>query len=675
MFNYKKNRGGFMLRQRIFVSCIALLLVAGCAGQGTKSFEDARSLENVKRYDDALSLYEEAVSKEPTNLDYSTALKSIRTRLARQNLESAKEQINVVPLKYDNLRNAQEFVDKALKVDPENSEVKTTLDSLKGQREAMEKKAEVSYAIAMKALDAKEWLTALGHFREIRSYYPSYLDVSTKISVTENNAISFYLKEADRYKANDNVEALIKNLELGLTIQPENRLIIAALKDEKLRNTATAALNKAEKLAQENRWDLVQLYLKRARALSPTQEENERLNKLYADGGASLMAKAAEYLQKKVLYSAYINCMAAFNFEPASFKTPEADELRNKLIAEMTAKADELEGVGFIGLALYWSECAFQVSGTQKDLYQKIQGLKDKIKQRVIKKIAIMDFNPPTSNPDAGRLVTDSLLSYMTRNTSGDVKILARDILGALIKEIEFGQAGLYDIESAKKSGKLKGTDIFIFGSLLQYNVELSKEEGQKLVVAKIGVERDPNPHYTAWANEHTKPSDEERRNAPPPFIERDKTETIRYKVGTHRKTANITISFRVVDVESGEVVITKTLKSRKEATGNYSEGVEIAGIPYQKMDLASDTDLLEKAVDEAIADLGHQVLSRFQNLQEKYLNDAEMLKKRGETEPVAEKYIDAIVAEEVKNIKSPVTEKARIELDRLLKQAEGFPI
>jgi hypothetical protein len=115
-------------------------------------------------------------------------------------------------------------------------------------------------------------------------------------------------------------------------------------------------------------------------------------------------------------------------------------------------------------------------------------------------------------------------------------------------------------------------------------------------------------------------------------------------------------------------------LKSKKESVANYSEGLDLAGIPSQKMDMASDTDLLEKAVDEAIADLGHQVLSRFQNLQEKYLNDAEILKKRGDIEPVAEKYMDAVMAEEVKNIKSPVTEKARRELDRLLKQVESYP-
>ncbi len=657
---------------RILVcACISMFLFAGCATPGKDSFGTARELEKQQRYEDALSVYEEAVAMEPGNAEYRAALNSIRSLLASQILENAKKQINITPLKYDNLSNGQGFVDKALKIDPANIEAQKMADSLKNMMETMVKKAESSYSAGMKALDAKDWLMALDRFREIRVYYPGYLDISFKISSTENSAIAFYVKEAERQRADGDIEALIKTLNIVLAIQPANQQIAAALKDAKANNTAAAALDEADKYAATNRWDTVTRHIKRARALNPTKEENERINKTYAEVGAKMIAKVAEDIERGAFYSAYTNALVAFEFNPNLAKEAVFDELRVK----MTTKIDELEEAGFIGLALYWSECTLKVSGPNKDINQKIQSLKDRMRQRVTKKIAIMDFNTPANNPDAGRLVTDSLLSYMTRNTSSDVKILARDILGALIKEIEFGQAGLYDIESAKKSGKLKGTDIFIFGSLLQYNVELNKEEGQKMVVAKVGVERDPNPHYTAWAAANPRPSEEDRRFAPPPFNERDKTETIRYKVGSHRKTASVTISFRVVDVESGEVVITKTLKSKKEATGNYSEGVESAGIPYQKLELPSDTELLEKAVDEAIADLGHQVLSRFQNLQEKYLNDAEKLKKRGETEPVAEKYMDAIVTEEIKNIKSPVTDNARRELDLLLKQAEKYPM
>lgn len=664
-----------MLRRDLLGVGMAMFLVAGCVSAGRDSFDIARQLEQQKRLEDALPMYEEAFSKDTANPEYRSALAGIRSRLAQQILSNAREQLAVTPLKYDNLRNAQGYLDKALKVDPENVEARSLADTLKGQMDVMVKRAETSYSAAMKALEAKNWLEALEKLKEIRLYYPGYLDLAIKIATTENGAISFFLKEADKYKASDDVDALVRSLESALAVQPGNQQIASALKDVKAKNTAAVNIEKAERFAGENKWDRVRLYLKRAQGLNPGAGEKERINKLYTDGGVKLMQIAAADLDKKAIYSAYIDSMIAFDFNPAAFKGSGADALRSRLVGQLTAKADELDGAGYIGLALYWTECAYKVSGSQKELYQKIQGLKDKVRQRVIKKIAIMDFNPPTNNPDAARLVTDSLLSYMTRNASGDVKILARDVLGALIKEIEMGQAGLYDIESAKKSGKLKGTDVFIFGSLLQYAVEKNVEEGQKMVIAKVGIDREPNPQYNNWMIANPRPSDEDRRNAPPAFIEKDKTETIRYKVATHRKTANVTISFRVVDVESGEVVITKTLKSKKEATGTYSEGVDIAGIPYQKLNLPQDTDLLEKAVDEAISDLGHQVLSRFQNLQETYLNTAEVLKKKGEIEPVAEKYMDAVVTEEVKNIKSPVTENARQGLDLLLKQVENYPI
>jgi tetratricopeptide (TPR) repeat protein len=664
-----------MFRFDLLCFAIIMLLAAGCSSAGKDSFELGKQLEQQKRFEDALPMYEDAIAKDTSNSEYKAALASVRSRLARQNTDNAREQLAITPLKYDNLRSAQVMLEKALKVDPQNSEARNLSASLKGQMDQLVKKAEASYSSAMKALETKNWLDALEKFREIRSYYPGYLDLSIKIATTESGAISFFLKEADKHKTSDDMAALVTNLESALAIQPGNMQLAAALKDAKSKNSVAGNIEKAERFAAENKWDRVRLYLKRAQALRPAAADNDRIKKLYADGGAKLMEIATANLDKKSLYSAYLDTMIAYDFNPAVFKSPGADELRSRLIAEITAKVEELEAAGHIGLALYWVECAYKVAGSQKELFQKMQGLKDKMRQRVVKKIAIMDFNPPANNPDAARLVTDSLLSYMTRNASGDVKILARDVLGALIKEIEMGQAGLYDIETAKKSGKLKGTDVFIFGSLLQYAVEKNVEEGQKMVIAKVGVDREPNPHYSAWMQSNPRPSEEDRRGAPPPFIEKDKTETIRYKVATHNKTANVTISFRVIDVESGEVVITKTLKSRKEATGTYSEGVDIAGIPHQKLNLPQDADLLEKAVEEAISDLGHQVLSRFQNLQETYLNTAEVLKKKGEIEPVVEKYMDAVVTEEVKNIKSQITEKARREIDLLLKQAENYPI
>lgn len=325
-----------------------------------------------------------------------------------------------------------------------------------------------------------------------------------------------------------------------------------------------------------------------------------------------------------------------------------------------------------LGNAMYWQELALKLGGTERAAAQRLQMLKDRLRQRVVKKIAVMDFSPPTNSTDAGKLVTDSLLSYMTKNASSDVKILARDVLGAIIKEIEFGQAGLYDIESAKKTGKLKGTDIFIFGSVLQYNVEKSAEESSKMVNVSVAKKKVSNPAYQSWLQRNPSPSERELAMAPAQLIDEDIRETVRYKVGTHKKTANVALSFRVIDVESGEVVITKTIKSRKEAQDNFSEGVEFANIAFDPLQLPPDAEILEKAVEEGIAELGHLVLSRFQNLQSAYLNAAELLGKKGQPESAVERYVDAMISEEVKNVSSQVTEQARREIDRQLQLAEG---
>jgi len=305
-----------------------------------------------------------------------------------------------------------------------------------------------------------------------------------------------------------------------------------------------------------------------------------------------------------------------------------------------------------------------------QDVFFKVQTTRDKIRQRVIRKIAIMDFTPPTGSPDAGKIITDSLLAYITTHASSDVKILARDVLGAILKEIELGQAGLYDIESAKKAGRLQGTDVFIFGSVLNYNVDKSVSEGYKTVNVVIGKKSTPNPAYQMWLfSQKGGPSAEEQRNAPPATIDEDIRETFKYKVGTERKRSTVGVSFRVIDLEQGEVVITKTIKKSQEIKDDFSEGVESANIKYKALDMMSDSELLEKVTQEVVAELSHEVLSRFQNLQTQYFNLGETYKKKREYERAIEKYSDAVHLEDMKNISSPLSDSAKKEIEQLLRQ------
>jgi hypothetical protein len=77
----------------------------------------------------------------------------------------------------------------------------------------------------------------------------------------------------------------------------------------------------------------------------------------------------------------------------------------------------------------------------------------------------------------------------------------------------------------------------------------------------------------------------------------------------------------------------------------------------------------LEKVTQDVVAELSLEVVSRFQNLQMQYFNNADGLKKRKEYEKAIEKYIDAVHLEELKNISSPLSEKSRVEIDEVLKR------
>jgi hypothetical protein len=146
--------------------------------------------------------------------------------------------------------------------------------------------------------------------------------------------------------------------------------------------------------------------------------------------------------EKRRLYPAYV----AVTMLQDAKNDPQVRVLTDQLLSLMYAQAEAYEASGQIGNAFTWYDRVSRIDSEYKEVFAKNQNLRDRLRERVVKKIAVMDFTSPSSNAEAGRIVTDSLLSFLTTNATSDVKILARDVMGAILKEIEMGQAGLYDI-------------------------------------------------------------------------------------------------------------------------------------------------------------------------------------------------------------------------------------
>lgn len=651
-----------------FLLILSIILIYGCVSPGKESFDTAQGLIKANRFEEAISMLDDAVTKEPDNQEYKAELKRLKNTVAKSYIDNAKALAEKKPVTIDNLNRAFTEAEKATKLDPDNDSYQRMLQSIKSGIDVLTKRADELYTSASKLISTNEWAQAVKKLREVGEFYPNYLDLPIKLAKAERDGINYYLEMAQQAEKVEDFGVALKMLEQAREIKPDSSDIMTRLKNAQDKHKPTYYISRAEDYAKQGDWDSVIAFIKKAAVLGPRSDALNKIKKLQQDAAINFISKAKDDLLRKKLNSAYLNIQNAHDLIPNPSKDKDIGEMTLILVENVTPKLDSYEQNGLLGNAYIWYDRLFKLT-KRRDFLNKKNALEDKIRQRIVKKIAVKDFDPPTNNKDAGRLITDNLLTYLTKNSTSDVKILARDVLGDILKEIELGQAGLADLESAKKAGKLKGTDIFILGNVLQFNIEKNKEEGQRTINAVVGKKRLPNEEFKIWRQAHPYPTPEMLKDAPPQYIEEDETRLVSYKVATHRHTATITVSYRIIDVEEGEVKITDTLKETETVEGRYQEGVEFANIPYIPLQMPSDSELFERVINKAVAKLGQAVLGRFQNMQIVYSEQAKKLLASNENEYAIEKFIDAIHVEKLKKISTPITKESWEGIYRALRE------
>ena len=118
--------------KRILMVLGVVVLLTGCNNPGKDSFELGRQLERQGRVDEAITLYEDAITKEQDNQEYRATLALARSGSAARFVEQGRKRLQGAEVTYEQLRTAQLDVDKALKADPNNSEAKALADGLNG---------------------------------------------------------------------------------------------------------------------------------------------------------------------------------------------------------------------------------------------------------------------------------------------------------------------------------------------------------------------------------------------------------------------------------------------------------------------------------------------------------------------------------------------------------------
>ncbi len=105
--------------------------------------------------------------------------------------------------------------------------------------------------------------------------------------------------------------------------------------------------------------------------------------------------------------------------------------------------------------------------------------------------VGVIGFENKTGNPeydDLARNITGTLINEL-QNT-GHFRVIERERMKAILKELKFGLGGFVDKEKTKEIGKMLGVDALVMGNLSSVKYSRNKQtllivwtEGQKVVV------------------------------------------------------------------------------------------------------------------------------------------------------------------------------------------------
>jgi len=157
------------------------------------------------------------------------------------------------------------------------------------------------------------------------------------------------------------------------------------------------------------------------------------------------------------------------------------------------------------------------------------------------------------------------------------------------------------------------------------------------------------------------------RGKAPPLMIVEPIHQLFSYKVASHKKVAFVNFSYKIIDARTGEIIKTDTVKKKKEVRDDYSEGLDLANVAFDPIDLPTDIELLEGVSAKIADELVTLALAPLQDNPQKHYQEGILEEKRRNFEEGVESCTDAIFLEKIRNHVTKITTKATECIDRII--------
>jgi len=645
------------------VSVLVLIFLSGCAV--SENYKTGQELSKVNRWDDAIGYFEKALNEKPDNQEYKDALAKAKQEAAKGHYEKAKAMFaKALDRNIPALEQIAKESSRAYNLDPQNKEIKDFHENLKEKINSLNKTVKSLYSQAESDMHTEDWMAALGKLRQVNAIFPNYEDTGGKLS----KIVKELYQQGIQLSKQEDWKMAAQAFKTAMDINPGYDDIEKLYQAAKSKDNADYFLAEADKAEKAQNWEKSVFMYEKAVEYQPKNAGLlKKLNTMKAKIGQIYFSEAGKLIDQGNLYAAFKKMEIVKSYIPSLQRDSAYKDLLDKFCGKLMERAEKYYEKEMWGNAFVWLQKVEVLNPNYPDLFQKMLETKDNINKRIKKSIAVFDFGSPSSNKDAGKIAANKLIAFLHKKASGDLRIIERENLQSILREMQLGQTGIVDIKSVQ-TAKMRGIDTFIMGDVLHFSTKFIDSPTTSQIKVLVDEEEIRNPEFSDWLMTHRNPTEEELKNAPLRTIKKKNYQFIPHKQGVARINAMIELSYKLVDTATGENIFTNTISGKLVKEDKYQDAVPSANIPSIRLELPTETEVLDELTNEKISEMGQSVLKQYQSLEVEYYTQGEQQRQRRRNYDLAiERYTDAIFDEKLKGISTTISQKSQELIDKLV--------
>jgi tetratricopeptide (TPR) repeat protein len=644
-----------------------ILFLTAC-GAVNESYKQGQEFVKDNRWEEAIAYFEKAVKDEPDNQEFKDSLTRAKQGAAKTRLIKAKQALASAGQNFPALERIAKDVDVIAAMDPESAEIKALRNDVTAKVGDLKATLKNLYQQAEMDMQKEDWTAAIAKLIQVNGIFPNYEDTGNRLARSRQEALKVFYQQAMTLGKQEEWKAAAETFKMAMDINPNFLDVSKKYSEAKLKDNLNYYTDAAAKAETAKNWERAMLlYEKAIEYPSADPILAQKLETLKAKTGQIYFDEYVKLVRQGKLHAAMKKLEMARKFAPSMQNDPLYREYLAVACNALMKRANKLTEKELWGNALFWMQKIEAVNPDYPELFQKMIDVKDSINKRIRKSIAVFDFSSPSAEKDAGKIAANKLIAYLHVNASADLRIIERENLQSILKEMQLSQTGLVDIKTAQSVGKMRGIDTFIMGDVLLSSTKYTDAPSTNQVKVLVDEEDIHNPAFSDWVMQNPNASAEEARNAPPRTIKKRNYQFVSYKQGVAKISALVEISFKLVDTQTGENMSAKTVKGKLNKEDKYQDGVPMAGIVQDPLELPTEAEVLDELTNEKVSEMGSEILKHFQSLELEYYNQGQSQQKRRNLDMAIERYTDAVFDEKLKGISTPISKKSMEVIDNLV--------